>query len=431
MGCSQLFVPLGNLIAAGSLPPLAQDLAVCITAAAFLALACELVRLPHVLGFILAGVLVGPTVTGVVTETAQLRVVADLGIVLLLFVLGVELDLQGLRKRARQLIVVGTLQVPLTIGLAAGVAAGFIGVAGLAFDAYLLLYLSVPVAFSSTLLVVRELEHSARLNSDLGTLCVGMLIAQDLWALLIIATQPTLGSFGLASLAPVLGTAVLALLVFGPGRWSFAWFLRRVGSGHDVLVVVAMGWCLSWAIVAALLEDLSAHLPIALPLSSSAATGSFLAGMALGTLPRAEELVSRVVGTRDFFVAIFFVVLGLALPWPPSWASLGAAGAILLSLVLARAGIMWPLLRVTKTESSLATASTIQMSQVSEFGLVVAYLGYELGHIEAWVVEAGLVAFIVTALLATLQSGWARRWLREGDAGNDGANAEEPYPEDE
>lgn len=424
-------------MAAGALPPLAQDLAICITAAAFLALACELVRLPHVLGFILAGVLVGPAITGVVTETGQLRVVADLGIVLLLFVLGVELDLQGLKKRARQLLVVGTLQVPLTIGLAAAVVAGWIAVAGVVFDAYLLLYLSVPVAFSSTLLVVRELEQSARLNSDLGALCVGMLIAQDLWALLIIATQPTLGSFGWASLAPVLGTAVLAGLVFLPGRWSFAWFLRRVGPGHDVLVVVAMGWCLSWAIVAALLEDLSAQLPWPVPLSSSPATGAFLAGVALGTLPRAEELVSRVVGTRDFFVAIFFVVLGLALPWPPSWASLGAAGAILLSLLLTRAGIMWPLLRATKSPPALAAASTIQMSQVSEFGLVVAYLGYELGHIEAWVVEAGLVAFIVTALLASLQSGWARRWLQEGQAESalssltEPSDAEAPSPDRE
>lgn len=165
------------VLAAGGLPPLAQDLAVCITAAAALALACELIRLPHVLGLILAGVVVGPSVTGVVTETAHLRVVADLGIVLLLFVLGVELDLQGLRKRARQLLVVGVLQVPLTIGLAVGVVAASLSMLGMGTGAYLLLYLAVPVAFSSTLLVVRELEHSARLNSTFGILCVGMLIA--------------------------------------------------------------------------------------------------------------------------------------------------------------------------------------------------------------------------------------------------------------
>lgn len=176
-----------------------------------------------------------------------------------------------------------------------------------------------------------------------------------------------------------------------------------------------MGWCLSWAIAAGALEQISAQLPWPLPLSSSPATGAFLAGVAMGTLPRSHELVARVTGTRDFFVAIFFVVLGLALPWPPSWASMGASAAILLSLVLARAGIMWPLLRVTNTPARLAAAATIQMSQVSEFGLVEAYLGYELGHIEAWVVEAGLVAFIVTALLASLQSSWARRWLQEGE----------------
>lgn len=234
---------LGGLIAAGGLPPLVQDLGICLVAAVALASLCERLRLPHFIGFIAAGLVVGPPVLGAVHGPADIRVMADLGIVMLLFLLGVELDVAALRERGRGVLTVGVLQVPLTVGVSLVAWLGLAAVVGWPARFEEALYLALATAFSSTLLVVRSLEGGERLASAMGTLCIGTLLAQDLWALLILSLQPGGGASASGLLSPIVGTALLGGVAWLVGRPLMTAVIVQFEESEDLLSLSALAWC--------------------------------------------------------------------------------------------------------------------------------------------------------------------------------------------
>ena len=389
---------LGPLIAAGQLPLLVQDLAISLTAAVLFAVVCGRLRLAHVLGFIAAGVAVGPSGMQMVSSPDDVKVIAELGIILLLFLIGVELDVAAMRQRGRVIALVGGLQVPLTVllGLGLGYAVGL--VLGWPPDAAELLYFGLAAAFSSTLLVVGALESRDVVRTLFGALCIGLLLAQDIWALVVLAIQPAGELSARAILSPLAGTAVLGALIVGLGRIV----VRRVVGWFDgtpeFLGLLAIGWCMGCALFAAGLEGFTHDMgPVAL--SSGAGMGAFAAGVTVAAVPQAHELAHRLVGLRDFFILFFFVSLGMSIPWPITAAEVLEAVILVAVVGIVRAAVMYPLLRAAGTETPMATAVTAQMGQVSEFGLVILYLGYELGHVSSSLVTVVVLAFVITSAL--------------------------------
>src|SRR5690606_6640541 len=206
------------LAAGGAVPPIVTGIAVAFVAAAALALVCERVGLPSIAGFIFAGLLVGPVGLGLVTEPEQIETIAGLGLVFLLFLIGLELDLRALLASGRTLIVTGLVQVPLTVALAFAVftvAAALVPGTGI----YPVLYMALACAFSSTLLVVKVLQDRLQIDTVDGRLCIGLLIFQDIWAIVVLALQPNLESL---DIGPLLGTFVGVGLVI-----AVAWLVTR------------------------------------------------------------------------------------------------------------------------------------------------------------------------------------------------------------
>src|SRR5690349_20188611 len=166
--------------AGGGISPLVADLGLCLVASGLLAVAFVRLRIPAIAALLGAGVLLGPAGLEAVKDRESIDTIASLGLTLLLFVIGLAVNLRGLVARGRTLVITGLVQVPLTLAVGLGVFL-LVGISGwtLVEGVYPALYLGAACAFSSTLLVVKYLQEKRLLDSTAGRLCVGLLIFQD------------------------------------------------------------------------------------------------------------------------------------------------------------------------------------------------------------------------------------------------------------
>jgi Kef-type K+ transport system membrane component KefB len=235
------------LAAGGGVPPVVTSIAFAFIAAAVLAILCERVRLPSIAAFIFAGLLIGPVGLELIHEPEQIETIAGLGLVLLLFLIGLELDLHALLTSGRTLIATGLLQVPLTVGLAFAVFVAT-GALGLGTDLYPALYLALACGFSSTLLVVKVLHDRLQVDTVDGRLCIGLLIFQDIWAIVVLALQPNLEDFDVAPLVGTfLGVGLVIGLAWAATRFVLPAAFRVVAKSPELVVTLALGWCFGLA----------------------------------------------------------------------------------------------------------------------------------------------------------------------------------------
>jgi Kef-type K+ transport system membrane component KefB len=403
---------LSSVIAAGGgVSPLVGDLGLCLVVAGLLAVVFVKLRIPAIAALLGAGVVLGPAGLEAVQDRSSIDTIANLGLTLLLFVIGLEVNLKALLASGRTLVVTGLVQVPLT--LAAGFGAFLvIGLTGwsLVTGTYAALYLGVACAFSSTLLVVKYLQEHLLLDSVAGRLSVGLLIFQDIWAIVFLALQP---SFSNPSIAPILltfaGTFLLLALATLIARLVLPWAFKTVARSPELVVTLALGWCFGVALLGAHLTSIVKVLGLDVGISVSMEMGALIAGATIATSPYAYEVVSRVVHLRDFFVTLFFVGLGMSIPVPDGAAVLLLAALVAAVSIALRYLVFLPLLYTTGLDRRNSVAVSTKLAQVSEFCLVIAYLGARLGHIGGTHVSVVIFAFVLTALATPLLFGASDR----------------------
>lgn len=388
------------VLAAGGLSPLIADLGLCLLAAGVLAVAFTKLRIPVIAALLGAGVVLGPAGLAAINDRASIETIANLGLTLLLFVIGLEVNVKSLLASGRTLVITGLVQVPLT--LAAGFGVFFLlGMAGfaLADGAYPALYLGVACAFSSTLLVVKYLQERLELDTTAGRLAIGLLIFQDIWAIIFLALQP---SFADPSVAPIvltfLGTATLGVIAVATARFVLPHAFHIVARSPELVVTVALGWCFGVGLLGANLGEVAARLGLSVEISVSMEMGALIAGATIATSPYAYEVVSRVVHLRDFFVTLFFVGLGMSIPIPDGAAVLVLAAIVAAVAVGLRFVIFLPVLYATGLDRRNAVSVSTKLAQVSEFCLVIGYLGARAGHISETQVSIVIFAFVITAI---------------------------------
>lgn len=380
--------------------PLVQDIGVCLVGAGVLCVAFERLRLPHVAAFLAAGVLVGPVGLSLVTDAGNIETIAHLGLTLLLFLIGLEVNLKDLLASGRALVMGGLLQVPLSILAAWGVflalsAAGLAGVGG----GYAPLYLAFTCAFSSTLIAVKLLQDRLRLDTVAGRTSVGLLIFQDIWAIVVLAVQP---NFEDPDVLPVgltfAGIAVVAVVAGVFARWVLPAAFRMVAKVPELMVTAALAWCFGLGLFGANLGAVLHLVGVEVPVSVSLEMGALLAGTSIATFPYAYDVVGKIANLRDFFVTLFFVALGMGIPVPEGASVLVLTAALAVVAVLLRGVVFFPLLYAGGLDRRPAIEASVYLAQVSEFCLVIAYLGEQLGHVDRDVVTAITLAFVVTAV---------------------------------
>ena len=223
-----------------------QDLltaiSVSIIAAAVLALLARSVKQPLILGYILGGALLGPNVgLGVVTDEASIELISEIGLILLLFIIGLELSIPRLLQTGRTIIVSGLLQFPMCVALFWFAAAPIAAATGGAFDR---LYLGVTLSLSSTLIVVKLLSDKFEMGTLGGRITLGILIFQDIWAIAFLALQPNLSALRAGPLIGSLAAGAGLVLVAGAlSRWVLPRLYRAIAKSPEMVLVTSMAWC--------------------------------------------------------------------------------------------------------------------------------------------------------------------------------------------
>jgi Kef-type K+ transport system membrane component KefB len=357
-----------------------------IVASAVLAFVARQLRQPLLLGYIVAGAVLGPHIgVGVIESEEDIELIAEIGLILLLFIIGLEINLPRLLQAGRTITLSGLLQAPVCAALAWACLGPVAAWTGGRFDR---LYLAVATSVSSTLIVVKLLSDKFELATFGGRVTLGILVFQDLFAIAFLALQPNLERLQPAVLlrALAVGAGLLAGAV-AVARYLLPAFFRAIAKSSELMLVSTMAWCFLVAGAAGWL-------------GLSREMGALIAGVVIAAFPYGPEVASRISGVRDFFITLFFVALGLKIPSPSiSLVVLALLGAGFVAV--SRAVAMYPLFAFLGLDTRTAGVVAINLSQISEFALVIFALGVSLGHVSARASTLVLYAVLLTAVIST------------------------------
>jgi Kef-type K+ transport system membrane component KefB len=363
---------------------LLRDIALGIVFAAAAAHVARVLRQPLILGYIAGGVLLGPLGFGLITRNESVELISEIGLILLLFIIGLEVDLRELRRLGRSSLVLGIIQFGITALL------------GLPFFAWLgyattghfdLAYLAVVTSFSSTLIVVKLLRDKFELKILSGRLTLGILIVQDMWAIVFMAVQPNLANPGVLPIAgSVAGGVLLVLMAFLISRQVLARLFEASARRPELVLLSSVAWCF---VVSGIAERMGL----------SREMGALIAGLSISAFPYGADVISKITGVRDFFVTLFFVALGMKVA-APSTTVLGHAALITVFVFASRLIAVVPAVTLLGNSVLAGVITALNLAQISEFSLVILALGAGYGHVSAGASELVLSTMILTSLIS-------------------------------
>lgn len=340
------------------------ELSLVIALSAGVALIMRLLKQPLIIGHIITGIIVGPSVLHLIQSPETIEVFSSIGIALLLFIIGLGLNPQVIREVGKVSTLVGVLQVAFTAGV--GFASGLV----LGLSKTEALFLGVGLAFSSTIIILKLLSDKKEQSRLYGKVLTGILLVQDLlaaMALVFVTAKQSGSGITVGSLAHLgLKGAVIAVPLFIISTLVLPRLHRLIAGSQEFLFLFAIGWGFGFA---ALFEHAGFSLEI----------GALLAGISLASLPYASEISARLRPLRDFFIVVFFITLGTRL-------SFGNIGLILPIVLMGTfiAVVLKPLAVLVLMGTSGYTKRTsfkgaLATAQVSEFSLVFIILGNKMG----------------------------------------------------
>jgi CPA2 family monovalent cation:H+ antiporter-2 len=357
--------------------PLILDIGIVLLAAAAAGWLARRIGLPAVVGYLAVGLAVSPFTPGYVAGPQEIQLLADVGVALLLFEVGIEIDVRRLRTEHASLLIAAPVQVAVTMGIAAVVLA----LVGVPLDAAGILGLGIA---SSSSVVVVNITRSRRRTTDPATerAMLGWSVIQDICV--VGAAVLLLSLAGIQERDPAI--ALLAFAAFGVLAAVVGWVLPRVlvalNAEPDLFLIVSVAIAL--AIAAA--GDYWFGVPLAL--------AAFVAGLAISETPLTAEVRRRLLPFRDVFAVLFFVAVGSLLDPAALLGALPAAGLIVVLVVIAKVGVSWALARLARVGRPLQLA--IGIGQLGEFSFVIVSAAAIAGVVEPSWFAATLGAVVLT-----------------------------------
>ena len=378
------------VIAAGAVPDFLTEVVFLILAAAAVAYVSQRLGLVPIVGFLLAGVAIGPNALGLVTDQALIDAAAEIGVLLLLFTIGIEFSLDKLAKIQRLIFVGGGIQVGLTTAIVTGILMAFgIGWKVGVFTGFL-------VALSSTAIVTKMLGDRGETGAPHGQASVGLLIFQDLAVIVMVLLVPALApagasgkAVGLLDLGIALGTAALIIVfVLVVARRVLPPLLEHVARtcSPELFLLTVVAICLGTAYLVGL-----AGVSIAL--------GAFLAGLVVSQSRFSEHAMSEILPLQILFSATFFVSVGLLLDVRYMLANLPLVLGIIAVVLVIKLGTTFVALRAVGRQAPVAAAGALWLAQVGEFSFVLERAGREAGLSPAGLGAEGAQAFIASTVV--------------------------------
>lgn len=343
-------------------PPLFVDLLIILLVSVPVAFLCLRVKLPLLVGLMLTGIAIGPYGFGLVKEIGAIELLAEIGVMLLLFTIGLEFSLGRIREMKRLVVIGGGLQVGITI-LAVAAAAYFLGrgISQAIFFGFL-------VALSSTAIVLKTYVERNEVDAPHGRAAVGILLFQDISIVFMLLMVPLLGGEDIVSFTTIvldLGGSLLALVLIVLGAWLLIpRFLKQIVRlrSPEVFLLTVVLMCLG-------ISGVTAHFGLSLAL------GAFIAGMVLADSDYSHQVLADVLPFRDVFNSLFFVSIGMLLSVAALWANLGTVVLLVFLLVLGKAFIVWAIVRLMGYPQRVSTITALGLAQIGEFSFVLAKTG--------------------------------------------------------
>lgn len=353
-----------------------------------------LLRQPLIVSFIAVGILAGPSVLNIVHSDEQIDLLAELGIAVLLFLVGLKLDFNLVRTLGPVALVTGLGQVIFTTVF------GFLIALALGLDALTAIYVAIALTFSSTIIIVKLLSDKREIDALHGRIALGFLIVQDI---VVVVAMIALSAIGVGAAAEGEGAVseVLRVLAYGVAMLAFVVvFIRvvanplveRLSRAPELLVSFAIGW-------AALLAAVGHYLGFGKEL------GGLLAGVSLASTPFREAIAARLASLRDFLLLFFFIALGASLDLSVLGASIGPAIVLSLFVLIGNPLIVLAIMGAMGYRKRTGFLAGLTVAQISEFSLIFMAMGLAIGHVAdealGLVTLVGLVTIAASTYMIT------------------------------
>lgn len=343
------------------------EVGVILGVAALLGLLGTYLRQPLLVAFIAVGIVVGPNWLGITGEGEELELLAEVGIAILLFVVGLKLDLQVIRTMGRVALITGLGQVIFTSVI------GFSLALLLGFEASAAAYIAIALTFSSTIIIVKLLSDKREVDSLHGRIAVGFLIVQDIVVVLTMIAISAIGSG--EGQSPMLEGALVVVKGIGMlvaigllMRYIIPRVMPTFARSQELLIIGAIAWAVSLAVIGDLL-------------GFSREVGAFLAGVSLASTHFREAISGRLTAVRDFLLLFFFVNLGASLEFDGISDQIGPAVVFSLFVLVGNPFVVVIMMGLMGYRRRTGFLAGLAVAQISEFSLIFAALGVSLGHI--------------------------------------------------
>jgi len=344
-------------------------------------------RLPLIVGYIIAGLVLSPLTPGIrVHDVHTFETMAEVGVILLMFSIGIEFSIPELLQVKWVALIGAPIGILCSIGLGmgTGMLLGWPFAQGIA--------IGCIISVASTMVLMRFLIDRGELGSEHGRVMITLTLVEDLAVVILTVLLPSLGSPGGAQYGQVLwkiGKAVLLLIPVVVVAWKIVPRLldRSERTGNDeISILLALTICM---VTAALTEAIGLSL----------AVGAFIGGMLLGSSSYAHKLAEHTLPIRDAFVALFFVTIGMLID-PSTWVANWHMIVVLVALILIGKFMVWfAIVRLFGYSSSTALRVGVGLTQIGEFSFILAQVSLHSGIIAAGVYNAVLAAALITILI--------------------------------
>lgn len=365
------------------------QLAIIVGIGLLLSATVTLLKQPLIIGYILAGVILGPSLLNVVTTNGPVAAFAELGIVVLLFTVGLNLSPKVFRQSGKASLITGIGQILITALL------GFVTSIALNYSILSSIYIAIALTFSSTIIVIKVLSDTGDSETLAGRISVGVLLIQDVAVMILLAIISSLsagatgGSISLIDLALIAGVLIILIPI---SMFVLPKVLKKISKSQEYLLLFSLGWCLLLAM-------------IFYKLKLSMEIGALIAGVSLSMSPYRHEMISKLKPLRDFFIFLFFISLGSGMTISDLGSNIVPIIAFSAFILIAKPLIVFLIMIKLGYTKKTSLITGMSLAQISEFSLILISLGAKLGNLPSNVLSlitmSGLVSIAGSTYLMT------------------------------
>jgi len=363
-----------------------SDLGIEIILAAVLGIVAKLLKQPLIAAYILAGFILGPAILGMTPNAELNSLFSTIGVAFLLFTVGLELSINKIKEAGKKVLFIGMIQILATALL------GYIFCILIGFNNLSSLYIGGLLSFSSTIIVVNLLTEKKAISSLYGKISIGVLVLQDIVALLLMvflsgfSAEKTLSVFSLSII--LFKGFVLFAIVYLIGHFFISKLFKYLAHHTDLLFLFSIAWCFA-------VSGIFSYLGFSIEM------GAFVAGVSLANMAYTEEMTLKLLPLRDFFLILFFITLGSEINWSGMGNMIVPIILLVLFVLIVKSLVtFWASLSVGFSKRT-SFYSAMSLSQVSEFSLIIAAIGLSLGHINKDISSIIIIVTIITILLSS------------------------------